>query len=196
MNTTCLYITISISSSFIIFIFPLKSKIFIISGKAKSGKNKISTIISNYYTNKKSITISFGHYIKDYAMRVSDWDGDENTKPRELLQQLGIELIKNNIDDKLLINRILQDIEVFSYFYDIIIISDARLIDEIEAIKETYKNSISIRVNRDKENNLTESEKEHITETCLNNYKNFDYIVDNTDYEYLVNEVENILRMV
>ena len=44
--------------------------------------------------------------------------------------------IKNNIDDKLLINRILQDIEVFSYFYDIIIISDARLVDEIESIKE------------------------------------------------------------
>ena len=90
-------------------------KIFIISGKARSGKNEISKIIEKYYSNKKSITISFGHYIKDYAKRVSDWDGNENTKPREFLQQLGIELTKNKIDDKLFINRI----NSFIYFRSI-----------------------------------------------------------------------------
>ena len=171
-------------------------KVFIISGKARSGKGTVAKIIEDYYKEKKCITISFAYYLKDYAKRITGWDGSENTKPRELLQQLGIELIKNKIDNKLLINRILQDIEVFSYFYDIIIISDARLVDEVESIKTVYSDSISIRVNRNEDNNLTLSEKNHITETGLNDYNNFDYIINNDDYNKLVNEVENILRMV
>lgn len=155
-------------------------KIFIISGKARSGKNEISKIIEKYYSNKKCITISFGHYIKDYAKRVSDWDGNEDTKPRDLLQQLGVELIKNKINNKLFINRILEDIEIFSYFYDIIIISDARLIDEIESLKENYPNSTSIRVIRNNyDNKLTTEEKNHLTEIALDKYTDFDYFVEN-----------------
>ena len=172
-----------------------KSKIFIISGKARSGKNEISKIIEKYYSNKKVITISFGHYIKDYAKRISDWDGSEETKPRELLQQLGIELIKNKIDKKLFINRILQDIEVFSYFYDIIVVNDARLIDEIEILKENYSNSTSIRVIRNNhDNKLTIDQKNHLTEIGLDNYNGFDYIIEND--EKLEEKVINILSEV
>ena len=169
-------------------------KLFIISGKARSGKGEISKIIENYYKKEKCITISFAYYLKDYVKRIIGWDGNENTKPREFLQQLGIELIKNKIDDKLLINRILQDIEVFSYFYDIIIISDARLVDEIESVKNKYPNSFSIRITN-KDNNLTEEQKKHITETGLDNYDNFDYFVNNY-YSNLEKEIENILRSV
>lgn len=155
-------------------------KIFIISGKARSGKNEISKIIDKYYSNKKTITISFGHYIKDYAKRVSNWDGNEDNKPRELLQQLGIELIKNKINNRLFINRILEDIEIFSYFYDIIVVNDARLVDEIEILKENYPNSISIRVIRDNyDNKLTEKQKKHLTEIDLDEYTDFDYVIKN-----------------
>jgi hypothetical protein len=171
------------------------SKIFILSGKARSGKTETAKIIENYYKEKKCITISFAYYLKDYIKRITGWDGNENTKPRELLQNLGIELIKNNIDDKLLINRILQDIEVFSYFYDIIIISDARLMDEIESIKNMYPDSVSIRISNKHNNNLTKEQKNHITETGLDNYNNFDYFVNN-DYDNLEKEIENILRSV
>ena len=169
-------------------------KLFILSGKARSGKDTVANIIKEYYKDKKVIIISFGHYIKDYAKRVSDWDGNNETKPRELLQQLGIELIKDKINDKLFINRILEDIEIFSYFYDIIVIDDARLLDEITILKEKYKNSVSIRINRNNfNNNLTESEKQHITEVGLDNYNNFDYVIENNNID-LKNIVEEILK--
>ena len=173
-------------------------KLFILSGKARSGKDTVADIIKDYYADKNTITISFGHYIKDYAKRVSDWDGSENTKPRELLQQLGIELIKNKIDNKLFINRIFEDIEVFSYFYDIIIVDDVRLVDEIELLKEKFKDSITIRVLRQNyDNGLTPNQNNHLTETNLDNYTNFDYIIENNnDYESFKEEVENILRRV
>ena len=170
-------------------------KIFILSGKASSGKTETAKIIENYYKEKKCITISFAYYLKDYIKRITGWNGSEETKPRELLQNLGIELIKNNIDDKLLINRVLQDIEVFSYFYDIIIISDARLIDEIEYVKNKYPNSVSVRITNKDSNNLTEDQKKHITETGLDNYDKFDYFVNNY-YSNLEKEIENILRSV
>ena len=170
-------------------------KIFIISGKARSGKNEISKVIEKSYRDKKCITISFGHYIKDYAKRVSDWDGSEENKPRELLQQLGIELIKNKIDNKLFINRILEDIAVFSYFYDIIIVSDVRLVDEITTLKEKYPNSVSIRVIRNNyDNKLTDEEKNHLTEVDLDNYNNFDYKVENN--ENLEEKIKKILSEV
>lgn len=172
-------------------------KLFVLSGKAKSGKNETAKIIENYYKEKKCITISFAYYLKDYIKRITNWDGSEDTKPRELLQNLGIELIKNKIDNKLLINRIMQDIEVFSYFYDIIIISDARLIDEIEIVKEKYNNLVSIRINNNLENNgLSSIEKNHLTEIGLDGYTDFDYIINNNSFDELKSQVEDILRSV
>jgi len=171
-------------------------KLFMLSGKARSGKDTAAKIIKDYYKDKDSIIISFGHYIKDYARRVSDWSGDEETKPRELLQQLGIELIKNKIDSRLFINRILEDIEVFSYFYDIIIIDDVRLIDELETLKRNYKNSKVIRIIRSSDNNLTEKEKRHLTETNLDDYQNFDYIIENDNYDNLKGKISEILKEV
>ena len=173
-----------------------KFKLFVLSGKARSGKDTAYEIIKKYYSDKKTIAISFGHYIKDYAKRVSNWDGREETKPRELLQSLGIELIKNQIDDKLFIRRLLEDILVFSYFYDIIVVTDARLVDEIENLKGKYPDLISIRINRDFDNGLKESEKKHITEVALDNYDKFDYVIDNINEKELEEEILRILKEV
>ena len=173
------------------------TKIYILSGKAKSGKNVVSDIITNYYKDKKCISISYSYYLKDYIKRITNWNGDEETKPRELLQQIGIELIKNKINDKLFINRLIEDVEVFSYFYDIIVVTDARLVDEIEIPKQKLENVITIRINRENiDNNLTDNQKNHITETALDNYNNFDYIVDNNKtYEDLEKEIIKILEV-
>jgi len=173
------------------------TKVYILSGKAKSGKNVVSEIITNYYKDKKCISISYSYYLKDYIKRITNWNGEEETKPRDLLQQIGIELIKNKINDKLFINRLIEDIEVFSYFYDIIIVTDARLIEEIEIPKQKLKNVITIRINRDNiDNNLTDNQKNHITETALDNYNNYDYIIDNNkDYAYLEKEIIKILEV-
>ena len=173
-------------------------KVFAISGKARSGKDIVSKLIKEYYSDRKVIIISFGHYIKDYVKRISGWDGSDENKPRDLLQQIGIELIKNKVNDKLFINRILEDIEIFSYFYDIIVIDDVRLVDELESLKEKVSDLISIRVNRENyEDYLTDSQKNHLTEIDLDNTHSFDYIVLNdNNYDNLKETINNILRSV
>ena len=86
-------------------------KIIIISGKASSGKSLSANIIKENTNN--TILLAYADYLKMYAKNISGWDGSEDTKPRELLQQLGVELIKNNINENMLINRIIEDIKVY-----------------------------------------------------------------------------------
>lgn len=178
----------------------INKKIFIISGKARHGKDTVASIIKEYYTKNglKVITDSYAYYIKDYAKRISNWDGSEDTKPRELLQQLGTELIRGKIDNLFFINRMIEDLEVFSYFYDIIIISDGRFKEELDIIKNKFDNVILIKVDRPNFNNgLTEMQKLHKTEISLDNYDKFDYIVNNdSSIDKLKLKVEKLLEEV
>lgn len=155
--------------------------IVIFSGKVRSGKDTAMNIIREKYEedNKKVINLQFSSYIKEYAKRISNWDGTDETKPRELLQELGTDIIRNKIDKYFFINRIIDDIKVYSYFFDIIMISDARFPEEIETVKKQFKNTISIHINRPNNDTLTDRQKVHITETALDNYSNYDYIVNN-----------------
>lgn len=156
--------------------------IFVLSGKAKSGKNLIADKIKNYYKNKRCIQISYAFYLKNYVKNIYGWSGSEEDKPRELLQKIGIDLIKNKIDSNLLIRRVCEDIKVYSYFYDIIIITDARLKDEIEIPKRLFNNVVTIRIDSiyyDKK--MTIEQMNHITETNLDNYDKFDYIINDFD---------------
>ena len=178
----------------------INKKIFIISGKARHGKNTVADLIKEYYENQnlKVINDSYAYYIKDYAKRISNWDGNENTKPRELLQQLGTNLIRQNIDRLFFINRMIEDLKVFSYFYDIITISDGRFEEELDLIKNKFDNVILIKVDRPNfDNGLTQEQKNHPTETSLDNYNKFDYIIENdSTIENLKEKVNQILKEV
>lgn len=155
-------------------------KIFVIAGKARHGKDTVASMIKNIYKDKKVINLSYGSYIKEYAKKISDWDGSEETKPRELLQTLGTEVIRKNIDENFFIKRLCDDIRVYSYYFDVITISDARFPSEIETPKKLFENVISVKVERDNfSSSLTSEQMKHSTETALDNYDNYDYIIKN-----------------
>lgn len=167
-------------------------KIIIISGKASSGKSLSANIIMENTNN--TILLAYADYLKMYAKNISGWDGSEDTKPRELLQQLGVELIKNNINENMLINRIIEDIKVYSYFYDYIVITDARFPNEIENIKKEFDNVISVRINRNIYN-LDKKYQNHSTETGMDEYNNYDYVIDNnSDLKALEIKVMEVVK--
>lgn len=167
-----------------------KPKIFILSGKARSGKDVCASIIEKLYENQKVIKVSYAYYLKEYIKKIGIWDGKEETKPRSFLQEFGVSFLKEKISSHFLLNRVIEDIKVYSYFYDVIIVTDARLKEEIEIPKKIFSNVITIRIQNEKENNLSKKEKEHITEVDLDTYKNFDYILTYT--EDLQREIEKI----
>lgn len=171
-------------------------KIFVLSGKASSGKDLVADIIKGYYNNKKCKKLSYAYYLKQYVKDITGWSGDDSDKPRDFLQDFGINFLKKDIDKNFLINRLCEDVKVYSFFYDVLIITDARLLDEIETIKKGFNNVTTIRINRLLDNHLTETQKSHITETDLDNYDKFDFIIENNDnYDKLVESVSDVLEV-
>ena len=173
-------------------------KIFVIAGKARHGKDTVAGYIKDYYANKKVINLAYGSYIKEYAKKISDWDGSDETKPRELLQELGTEVIRQKIDKDFFVKRICEDILVYSYYFDIITISDARFPDEIEWPKSKFKNVISIKVVRDGYDTvLSKKEQKHLTEVALDEYNNYDYVIHNDGtLDDLKNKVFDLVRRI
>lgn len=162
-------------------------KIYILSGKARCGKDTVADIIEEFYSDKKVIKLSYSYYLKDYLKRMNLYD--EENKPRSLMQDFGQNLLRK-INPNFLIDRLLEDIEVFSYFYDIIIVTDARMKDEILLPKKKYKFIKTIRVIREGyDNGLSKEEKENITETDLDNFLEFDKVIYNDS-----NLKENVRR--
>lgn len=155
-------------------------KIYIIAGKARHGKDTIKDFIHKIYDDKKCINLSYGSYIKEYAMKISDWDGSDETKPRTLLQELGTDIIRNKIDEHFFIKRLCDDIKVYSYFFEVATISDARFPDELDIPREMFDDVIIIKVVRSNfETPLSSKEQVHRTETALDNYDNYDYVIEN-----------------
>lgn len=156
-------------------------KIYVIAGQARHGKDSLADAILNYYEEigKEGIRLQFAYYIKEYAKKICDWDGSEENKPRELLQQLGTELVRKQIDEKLFINRTIQDIELYSYFFDVIVISDARYDLEIESIKKNFPSSQIIRVLRPNMEHVLGKLESHETERGLINDLLYDVVIHN-----------------
>lgn len=179
-------------------VFDRKPYIFIICGKARHGKDTVASMIEKYYKDKKIINLQYSSYIKEYAKKISSWDGSEENKPRELLQQLGTNVIREKIDPLFFVDRIIGDIRVYSYFFDAITISDARAKVEVDAPKEKFENVIAIHINRPNfDNGLTEEQKNHFTEIDLDDYDKYDYYIENDGtLEDLEKKVLNILSEV
>lgn len=174
-------------------------KIIVIAGKARSGKNTIGDMLKELYIrdNKKVIISPYTKYLKEYIREITGDDFLDDHKPRELLQQLGVEIIKEKLGKKdMFIDRQLDDIDIYAYFFDVIIIPDARFPREIDIVKERYSNVTTIKVISARESDLNQKEKEHITETALDNYddSHFDYIICNNDLADLENIVGDIYK--
>lgn len=173
-------------------------RIYIIGGKAKSGKNTFGDFLKEELKeyNYKPCTIRITEPLYNYARRYFNWDENNDEKPREFLQQMGIEIIKEKLGKKdFLLNRLYEDIEILSNFFDTFIITDARLVKEFNNIKNKYGDVITIKIDRkDFDNELKPNEKNHITEKDLDNYNEFDYIIENKGIDELKNKALEIVR--
>lgn len=78
------------------------------------------------------------------------------------------------------------------------IVTDARLKEEIEIPKNIFSTVTVIRIERQmSDNGLNEIQKNHITETDLDKYTNYDYrISNNEDIKKLKSKVYDILKEV
>lgn len=171
-------------------------KLYLICGKARSGKDYFGGILKKEEekNNKKvcilKLTAPLYRWLEDYF----NYDSKKDEKPRELLQTIGFDLLQNKLKKKdFLLDYLITTIEVLDDYYDVGIITDGRLIHEIEVLKAKYPLIKTILLTNKKDNLLTEKEKNHKTEVDLDNYKDFDYIIENKSINTLLLRAEEIV---
>ncbi len=180
-------------------IYDHKPQIILISGKARHGKTTSALLMKEIYEslNKKVVIARYGTYIKHYVKEFFGWDGKEETKPRELMQKLGTDVIRKMLGkEDFFVKRMVEDIEIMKYFFDVIIIDDARFPIEIDTIKTLYPSVKTIRINRiNFATDLTEEQQKHSSEIALDEYKEFDkYIINDSNIEGLKEKFNKIIR--
>ena len=175
-------------------------KIFVICGKARHGKDTTALIIDKYFekNNKKVINLQYSSYLKEYAKRITGWDGSEETKPRELLQYLGTEYIRKEIDNLFFVKRMIGDLKVYSKYFDVATISDARMVEEIDELKKEFPNVCAIKVVRPNfDNGLSAEQQKHATEIALDNYDKIDHVLLNDGtLEDLEKKIEDLMEVI
>lgn len=172
-------------------------RIFLIAGKAGSGKNEVAKLIKEYYIYKleECAITSYSKYIKNFALELTNWDGTESNKPRDFMQRLGDDMRKN--DPNFLVSNMIKDITIYQKYVENVVISDVRMPNEIEEIKNSFENVYAFYiVNQFGSSKLTIEQQSHITEVALEDYPDFDYIIANDDLSKLKEKVFAILDKV
>ena len=167
-------------------------KVFLISGKARHGKDTTGNFLQEAYEEKgfRVCRSQISKYLKVYAKDYFGWDGTEETKPRKLLQELGTDIIREKLNKpRFFVDRTIEDIEILSNFFDVMIITDIRLPLEINAIKEKAQDVVSINVERiNFESPLTPNEQKHKIENAMEDFNDYNYkLINDTLDELKIN---------
>ena len=170
-------------------------RIFLIAGKAGSGKSEVAKFIKEFFIYEKEETVitNFSKYIKNFALELSDWDGKDTSKPRSLMQKIGDDLRK--IDPDYLVDSMIRDMSYYEKVCQNVVVSDVRMPNEIEKIREAYDEVyVFYIINQFGTSKLSIEEQTHITETALENYNDFDYTLVNDDLKTLKDKLFKILE--
>lgn len=174
-------------------------KIYLLAGKAGSGKDLMGRYMKTQYdfAGYNACILHITTPLYEYAKNYFSWNGNMNEKPREFLQEMGIEIIQKQLGKKyFLLDRLCEDVEILENFFDVFIITDGRLLFEFEELKRRFPEIKIIHVIRENyDNQLTDKEKKHITEIEMEDYNDYDYIVHNTSKEKLYLEADKIMGL-
>lgn len=170
------------------YLFSGKNSFLIgVSGKKRSGKdtffeyaNKISSQRGVNFENrkfadnlKKICSILSGENIDVFQDHTfyNNVINSYNLTVRELLQIVGTEVFRDSFDKNVWVKSLFNTYKPNQNW----IVTDVRFPNEANAIKK--RGGILIRINRD----LLNDEDKHESETALDDYNNFDYIISNND---------------
>lgn len=160
-------------------------KIILISGKAESGKTTLADALKHILENddRKVVKMSYATTLKEYCKKYFGWDGTNENKPRQLLQELGTDIIRNKLNKPLFhAQRLAEDIEILWDKFDYVVVDDCRFPNEYYYLKAKFPEQVLfINVKRPNHiSKLTTEQLNHETETALNNFTNYDFCYSNT----------------
>ena len=177
-----------------------KPIIITVSAKAQHGKDSFAKAFSkkageNHF---RVLTIHYGDILKYVCKQYFGWNGEKDEVGRSLLQHVGTNLCRNNHPD-VWVNCVVELVKGLKTEYDFVVIPDTRFKNEIEKWEDTDFFTFSVRLNRknedgtDFDNGLTLDQKNHPSETELDNY-GFNYIIENKNLDDIELAAQAILE--
>ncbi len=169
-------------------------KIIEISGKSGHGKDETAKILKSKleYIGNKVIILHFADQLKYIAAKYYDWDFLKDEKGRTLLQTLGVSARNRNKD--YWVNIVYEIIITFFGDMNYVIIPDVRFLNEIYYLENKGFDVTTLRVTRlNFENNLTEEQRNHVSEIELDDYKFDYYLYSENNLEHLNSCIDTLL---
>lgn len=186
----------------------MKMKIILISGKAGHGKTTFANFLEEELSLKGEVLrIAFGDLLKYVCRQYYDWDGVKDAKGRNLLQQVGTEIVRAR-DEDFWTDYVLRFAAVMRPAY--VIIDDWRFVEEIERIGFFDIGTTTVRVERYekwvgdhpdyinvpyKNPTMTQEQLAHRSETELANCP-CEYIITNVSIQSLREAAEEIVKYI
>ncbi len=167
-----------------------KPIVLLISAKAQHGKDSFADAFIKEAQDRlgfRCLRIKYGDILKYVCKEYFGWSGQKDEKGRQILQQVGTNLCRNNNPD-VWVNCVIEVVKGLKTEYDFVCISDTRFPNEINAWEKTDFFTYTIRLNRknddgsDFDNKLTDEQKAHPSETGLDDWK-FNYYIENKNLE-------------
>lgn len=155
-------------------------KVILISAKAQHGKDTSALILKEIYEakNKRVLITHYADLLKYICRTFFNWNGEKDDYGRTLLQQVGTNTVCAKQPD-FWVDFIISILNLFNDSWDVVIIPDCRFVNEIEKMRANFDTTLIRVIRPDFDNGLSEIQKQHLSETALDNF-DFDHIVYNT----------------
>lgn len=168
-----------------------------ITGKAGVGKDTLADKIIERYGGVK---LGFADSIKNACKELFQLSHEQlhireekekkdprwDKSPRELMQILGTDLLRNHFDENIFIKSTLERIKKLSIKNEIIIVSDCRFENETQMIRNL--NGIIIHLTRPKVKHINN----HISENTLKIFVKDIELINNSSIENLIEKIKMI----
>lgn len=177
-----------------------KPLIIPIIGKARNGKDTFAQYLKEGIeerTGKKVLVVRYADYLKFVLEKYYNWNGKKDEEGRTLLQHIGTDICRTNNPD-IWVNVVIELVKGLGEDIVYVLIPDTRFENEIDRWYDNEFEVLSIRVKRlnedgtDFDNGLTVEQKQHPSETSLDDYNPY-YIVEAKSLEELKESAEAIL---
>lgn len=177
-------------------------EIIVISGKSGSGKDTFANMMRNKLeaAGCKCLIAHFADLVKHYADIYYGWNGDKDAYGRQLLQELGTNKVRAKFPNYWA-ESIAKFLAAVPEDFDCAFVPDARFDNEIEIVKQYNPQATIIRIERYNDDGtpylnpkFTEHQLIHPSEISLDDYEDWDYIVENHSLEELEQSTDVILE--
>ena len=155
-----------------------------ISGKAEAGKSTFAGFLKEALERKhyRVLLINYGDYVKFIAEKYYNWNGEKDERGRALLQHIGTEQGRLEVYENIWTDMVIRTVQIAERDYDIAIVADCRFPNEFDRWREFGYDIMKVRVERpDHQNRLTEEQRQHASETSLDNYPGMIQVINNGD---------------